>query len=137
MKVERQFLWSDLSSLQRTDEGTALTGTGANGFGPALPEQTSHGSFVRQTECAPVLERKNKIYMQRITVKVQNPMYKFPNLTKSDFLSVRLTLDPLSWSTGPKQQDSPCVDQGSVCLYISSTTVGGSPCSRPAEEPFE
>lgn len=60
MEMKRQFPRSHLSTLQRPDEGAALIATGANSLGPALPEQTGHGGFVRQTESPLVLKCKNK-----------------------------------------------------------------------------
>lgn len=42
-----KFPSSHLFTLQRSDEGTALIAAGANSLGPALPEQASHGGFIR------------------------------------------------------------------------------------------
>lgn len=62
MIFKRQFPWSHLSILKRSDKGTALIGAGAHRLRPALLKQTGHGGFVRQTESPLVLERRNKIH---------------------------------------------------------------------------
>lgn len=63
-----QCLRSHLSTVHGSYEGTALIGTRANSLGPALPEQTGHGGFIRQAEPPPILEQKNKTHMLEITV---------------------------------------------------------------------
>lgn len=47
---------SHLSIFQGSDKGTALIGAGTNRLSPALPEQTSHGRLIRQTEGPPLLK---------------------------------------------------------------------------------
>lgn len=49
-----------LSVLERFDEGTALAGARAHGFGPALTEQTRHRCLVRQAEHPSVLSVKRQ-----------------------------------------------------------------------------
>lgn len=63
------FPWSYLSTIECLDKGPALIGAGANSLGPALPEQTGHGSFIRQTKPLLVLEPpppKNHNYMMTV-----------------------------------------------------------------------
>lgn len=51
---------SHLSTLQSSNEGTGLVSAGANSLRPALPEQTGHAGFIRQTETLLVLEQEER-----------------------------------------------------------------------------
>lgn len=82
-KINQKFPPSHLSALQCSDKGTALIGTGANGLGPALPEQTGHGGLVRQTERPPVLQHKHR------TVNINSPIFSFQmSYFKAVFVSI-------------------------------------------------
>lgn len=57
--MERELSQSHLSTFQSPNEGTTLVSTGANSLSPALPEETRHCRFVRQTESFLVLQSKD------------------------------------------------------------------------------